>query len=79
MLFRSIVPEDAASFSPGPARSCSFGGKDRMLRRAAARLDSALTANCVAHDVMEYREASHGFLNATIPVTDRSYSPRWAA
>jgi carboxymethylenebutenolidase len=58
------VPKDAASFLDG---SCpivgSFGGKDRTLRGAAARLDSALTANGLAHDVMEYPKAGHGFLN----------------
>lgn len=58
------VPKDAESFLNG---SCpvvgSFGGKDRTLRGMAARLDSALTANGVAHDVMEYPKASHSFLN----------------
>jgi carboxymethylenebutenolidase len=41
----------------------SFGGKDRMLRGAADRLDQALTTVGVAHDVKEYPEAGHGFLN----------------
>jgi carboxymethylenebutenolidase len=58
------VPKDAESFLNG---SCpvvgSYGGRDRSLHGAAARLDSALTANDVAHDVMEYPEASHSFLN----------------
>jgi carboxymethylenebutenolidase len=58
------VPKDAESFLNG---SCpivgSFGGKDRTLRGAAAKLESALTANGVAHDVLEYPDATHGFLN----------------
>jgi carboxymethylenebutenolidase len=41
----------------------SFGGKDTMLRGMADRLDQALTAVGVAHDVKEYPEAGHGFLN----------------
>lgn len=58
------VPGDAETFL---ARSCpvvgSFGAKDRSLRGAAARLESALTTNDVTHDVKEYPEASHSFLN----------------
>jgi len=41
----------------------SFGAKDTMLRGAAGRLEEALTAVGVAHDVKEYPEAGHGFIN----------------
>jgi carboxymethylenebutenolidase len=41
----------------------SYGGKDRTLRGAADRLDRALTAVGVEHDVKEYPEAGHAFLN----------------
>ena len=43
----------------------SYGGKDRspMGYRAAARLERALIANRVAHDIKVYPEAGHGFLN----------------
>jgi len=41
----------------------SYGGKDRTLRGAANRLEAALTAVGVDHDVKEYPEAGHGFLN----------------
>jgi len=41
----------------------SFGGRDRMLRGAAGRLEQALTAVGVDHDVKEYPEAGHAFLN----------------
>jgi carboxymethylenebutenolidase len=58
------VPKDSGQLLAG---SCpvvgSFGGRDRTLRGAAARLDAALTANGVAHDVKEYPEAGHGFIN----------------
>jgi carboxymethylenebutenolidase len=41
----------------------SYGGRDRALRGAAQRLDEALTAVGVEHDVKEYPAAGHGFLN----------------
>ena len=41
----------------------SFGAKDKGLKGAAARLDEALTEADVPHDVKEYPEASHGFIN----------------
>ncbi len=58
------VPRDAQDLL---AQSCpvvgSFGGRDLTLRGAARRLDGALTAAGVAHDVKEYPAAGHGFLN----------------
>jgi len=41
----------------------SYGGRDRTLRGAAARLEQALTAAGVEHDVKEYPQAGHAFLN----------------
>lgn len=41
----------------------SYGARDRSLRGAAARLEQALTAAGVPHDVKEYPDAGHGFLN----------------
>lgn len=41
----------------------SFGARDKGMKGAAARLDEALTAADVPHDVKEYPEASHGFIN----------------
>jgi carboxymethylenebutenolidase len=41
----------------------SYGSRDRVLRGAAGRLDKALTAAGVEHDVKEYPDAGHGFLN----------------
>jgi carboxymethylenebutenolidase len=41
----------------------SFGAKDKGLKGAAAKLDKALTEADVPHDVKEYPEATHGFLN----------------
>jgi carboxymethylenebutenolidase len=41
----------------------SYGGRDPALRRAAARLERALTAAGIEHDVKEYPEAGHEFIN----------------
>ena len=60
------APRDAYS-EASLAGACpvvgSFGARDRTLRRGAARLEGALTAAGVAHDVKEYPDAGHGFLN----------------
>jgi carboxymethylenebutenolidase len=59
------VPPDAATILQGACPVVgSFGVKDRALRGAAARLDQALQTNAVEHDVREYAEATHGFMNA---------------
>ena len=41
----------------------SYGGKDRTLRGTAAELESALARAGVEHDVREYADAGHSFLN----------------
>jgi carboxymethylenebutenolidase len=58
------VPKDASALLSGACPIVgSFGGRDQTLRGASARLDRALTANGVPHDVEEYPDAGHGFLN----------------
>jgi carboxymethylenebutenolidase len=58
------VPKDAETFLRGACPIVgSFGAKDRTLRGAAGRLERALTAVGVAHDVKEYPDAGHAFLN----------------
>jgi carboxymethylenebutenolidase len=58
------VPKDADTFL---ARACpvigSYGGRDLFLRGAAGRLERALTAAGTDHDVKEYPQAGHAFLN----------------
>ena len=58
------VPRDAAKLL---ATACpivgSFGGTDRSLRGAAARLEAVLVANDIPHDVKEYPDADHAFIN----------------
>ncbi len=41
----------------------SYGGADRSLKGAAAKLDDSLTRLGIEHDVKEYPEAGHAFLN----------------
>lgn len=41
----------------------SFGAKDVSLRGAAATLEKSLSANGIPHDVKEYADANHSFLN----------------
>jgi len=41
----------------------SYGAKDRTLRGAAGKLEHALAAAGVPHDVKEYSDAGHMFLN----------------
>ena len=60
------APKDACaeSFLTGACPIVgSYGAKDRTLRGAAGRLERALTAVGVDHDVKEYPEAGHAFLN----------------
>ncbi len=58
------VPGDAESLL---ADACpivgSFGARDRTLRGAAGKLEAALVANGVSHDIEEYADAGHSFLN----------------
>ncbi len=64
---------ELGGIGPGPhaamvlAGACpvvgSYGGRDVALRGAADRLDRALTALQVDHDVLEYADAGHSFLN----------------
>ena len=58
------VPKDAEALLAGACPIIgSYGAKDPTCRGAAARLDRALTAAGVEHEVKEYPEAGHSFLN----------------
>jgi len=58
------VPKDAAQRL---AHACpivgSYGAKDWMMPKHAARLEKALTAAGIPHDVKEYPDTPHSFLN----------------
>lgn len=58
------IPKDASSLLEGACPVVgSFGRRDRSLPGAARRLEVALGANDVAHDVKEYPDAGHAFMN----------------
>lgn len=58
------VPDDADRVLAGACPMvASYGAKDRRLKGQAATLERALQANDVDHDVKEYSDAGHGFLN----------------
>jgi carboxymethylenebutenolidase len=72
------APKDAytANFLSGACPIVgSYGGKDRALRGAAERLDRTLTAVGVEHDVKEYPEAGHSFLNDHEGARDKNPFP----
>jgi carboxymethylenebutenolidase len=41
----------------------SYGGRDRQLRGAAAKLEAVLADGGVPHDVKEYPQVGHAFMN----------------
>jgi len=41
----------------------SYGGRDRTLKGAAAQLKGALERNKIEHDIKEYPDAGHSFLD----------------
>jgi carboxymethylenebutenolidase len=41
----------------------SYGGRDRGIRGGAEKLEAALERAGVAHDVKEYPDAGHSFMN----------------
>jgi carboxymethylenebutenolidase len=58
------LPKDAERFLAGACPIVgSYGAKDRSLRGAADRLEQILSTNGVDHDVKEYPNAGHSFLN----------------
>jgi carboxymethylenebutenolidase len=57
------LPGDLDSLAGACPVIGSYGGMDLSLRGAAVRLDSALTRLGVTHDVKEYPDAGHAFLN----------------
>ncbi|MET7331173.1 dienelactone hydrolase family protein [Nonomuraea sp. NPDC005650] len=59
-----ILPKDLDAALAGACPIvASYGGRDRMLKGAAERLDAALERLGVVHDVKEYPQAGHSFLN----------------
>lgn len=57
------LPADPTALDGACPVVASYGGRDRYLSGAAARLEAALAERGVVHDVKEYPEAGHAFLN----------------
>jgi carboxymethylenebutenolidase len=58
------VPKEAQEILKGACPVIgSFGSRDYTLRGAASRLEKALRLNGVEHDVKEYPDAGHAFMN----------------
>lgn len=58
-----LVPRNAeAALAGSCAMVASYGAKDRGFKGAAAKLERALAANNVEHDVKEYPNAGHAFM-----------------
>jgi carboxymethylenebutenolidase len=64
------VPKDAREALRGACPIVAgYGARDLPLKGAAAKLEAALEANGVEHDVKEYPDASHSFLTPYDSVT----------
>ncbi len=58
------LPKNAETFLAGACPIVgSYGAKDRWNRGVASELESVLVAVGVAHDIKEYPDAGHSFLN----------------
>lgn len=58
------LPKELETFLAGACPIvASYGAKDISLRGAAEKLDEALTRLAIDHDVKEYPDAGHAFLN----------------
>lgn len=58
------LPEDVETFLAGTCPIVgSYGAKDRTTRGVAEQLEHVLTVLAVDHDVKEYPEAGHSFMN----------------
>ena len=59
-----MMPKDLDSVVSGACPIIgSFGGRDGQLKGAAAKLEVALAAKSIAHDIKEYPESGHAFMN----------------
>jgi carboxymethylenebutenolidase len=56
-------PKDVDALNHSCPMVASYGAKDRMLPGAAAKLETILTDAGVPHDVKEYPDVAHSFMN----------------
>lgn len=67
------VPEDLTRACPVVG---SYGARDRQDPHAAATLTTRLDEAGVPHDIREYADSGHGFLNNSLP-GPRALAPLW--
>lgn len=59
-----LVPKDVDELLATPCPLvASYGGRDRGIPDGAAKIEAAMTRAGVAHDVKEYPDAGHAFMN----------------
>ena len=59
-----MLPKDLDSFLAGACPIIgSFGAKDGQLKGATTKLEAALTKANIEHDIKEYADAGHAFMN----------------
>ena len=58
-----VWPKDVEALRYSCPMVASYGGQDRMLEGAAAKLETLLTEGDVPHDVKEYPNVGHSFMN----------------
>jgi len=61
-----MLPKDLDDLEHSCPVVASYGGKDFAIKDGAAKLEATYTKYNVAHDVKEYPQASHAFLNEKI-------------
>ncbi|MCB9755936.1 MAG: dienelactone hydrolase family protein [Myxococcales bacterium] len=61
--YGGMSEQTAAALASACPIVASYGGRDPTLRGAATRLRGLLRRHGVVHDVKEYPEAGHGFMN----------------
>jgi carboxymethylenebutenolidase len=63
-VFYGQLPKEETAFDGICPIVAGYGGRDRSLKKAPARLEAALTARAVDHDIKVYPKAGHGYLSA---------------
>ena len=59
-----MMPKDLETVLAGACPIVgSFGGRDNQLKGAAAKLEAGLSAKVIAHDIKEYPDSGHAFMN----------------
>jgi carboxymethylenebutenolidase len=58
-----MLPKDLSALDGACPIVASYGAKDRQLKNAATKLESALSARQIDYDIKEYSDAGHSFMD----------------